>query len=293
MSKVAAYAQLIHLPDVIDDVRGAAVQMTYTISGLPHETLLGLGADGAIFSRPFGSGFFISDAGHVLTAKHVLDDIEDFAIDYRDEGQHFVGVGIAFPSLEGRGVQRRGTFRSIAFETVGTDDRHDLALIRVVRNPFAMPKQDRTSSQGQIFEPSVAMLETTRPRDGAPIAVSGYPLDQAALVSTAGHIATGWAVDIRNQLIPDGSGGYQSTDIADRYLADVQTNPGNSGGPAYSPDSGAVLGVLVGAILTPVIGDSSLRASANLAQLVPARYVVELAAQHGVIVRTLETTDSG
>jgi len=281
------YSQPVELPDAINQIRGAVVQITYTISGLSHEALEDLGADGAIFSRPFGSGFFISDRGHVVTAKHVLDDIEDFAIDNRDEGQHYVGIGVAFPNIEGHGVQRRGTFRSIAFDVVGTDDRHDLALLRLVRNPFAMSRQDRTSSQGQLLEPSLAVLDATRPRDGASAAISGYPLDQAALVTTAGHIASGWAVDIKNQLISDGAGGYEPTDIADRYLADIQTNPGNSGGPAYSLGSGAVLGVLVGAILTHVVGDSSLRSSANLAEVVPAQFVVELAAKHGVNVRTL------
>ena len=178
------------LPHVIDQIRGAIVQITYTIDGLSRETLLELGADGAVFSRPFGSGFFISDAGHVITAKHVLDGIEEFAISYADEGQHHVGIGVAFPNVEGPGVQHRGTFRSIRYKVVGTDDRHDLAFIQVAKNPFAMPKRQRTSTRGQILEPTVAVLDPTRPRDGTPAAVPGYPLDQAALVTTTGHIAS-------------------------------------------------------------------------------------------------------
>lgn len=281
------------LADVIDQIRGAIVQITYTISGLSHDTLLRLGADGAVFSRPFGSGFFVSDDGHVITAKHVLDEIENFAIDHREEGRHYVGVGVAFPNVEGNGIQRRGTFRSIAFETVATDDRNDLALIRVVRNPFKMSEYDRTSSQGQILSPSVAVLDTLRPRDGTAIAVSGYPLDQASLVTTSGHVASSWAVDIKNQLIRDGAGDYEPTDIADRYLADVQTNPGNSGGPAYSLDTGAVHGVLIQNMLTAIVGDSLLGVNANLAELIPAQCVAMFAAAHGVSVRTLTPAESG
>lgn len=275
----------MRLQEVIEEIRGSIVQVTYTISGLPHDTLDELGADGAVFSRPFGSGLFISDAGHVITAKHVLDEIDNFAIDYSGEGHHIVGVGLAYPNEEGEGVQWRGTFSVIKFDVVATDERNDLALLRLVRNPFLMSEQRRTSSHGQVLQPSAAVLDTTRPRDGTRAAVSGYPLDQAVLVTTAGHVASAWSVDITNQLIPDGAGGYGSTDITDRYLADIQTNAGNSGGPAYRVETGAVIGVLIKPLMTSVIGDSSLQTSANLAQLVPARYVADLATRNGVPIR--------
>lgn len=282
----------MRLQHVIDGIRGSVVQMTYTISGLPRDTLVELGADGAVFSRPFGSGFIISEEGHAVTAGHVLDGMAEFAAQYNAEGQHFMGVGLAFPNEEGDGVGRRGTFRCFRFEVVGTDERNDLALLRLEDNPFRLPEAQRTSSVGQILKPSVVCLNTTRPHDGAPAAVSGYPLDQATLVTTAGHVASAWSVDIKNQLIPDGAGGYLPTDIADRYLADIQTNPGNSGGPAYSVETGAVLGVLVGSLTTTAIGDASILASANLAELIPARYVVDLATRNDVRVRVAENVSA-
>jgi S1-C subfamily serine protease len=272
------------LNDVIDEIRGTVVQITYTITGLPHELLVELGADGAVFSRPSGSGFFISDAGHVITANQVIDEIKEFAIDY-PEGNHFIGVGLPFPNEERKGVGLRGTFRSIKFEVLDTDERNDLALLRPVDNPFAMPPQKRRSSRGQALEPSVAVLDESRPHEGVPVAISGFPLDQAALVTTAGHLASAWLVDIKGQLIPDGMGNYKPSDIADRYLADVQTNSGNSGAPAYLIESGHVIGVLKGALTTTVVGNDELRTSANLAELVPARYVAELAVRNQVVVR--------
>jgi hypothetical protein len=118
----------MRLCEAVDHIRGAVVQITYTVSGLAHETLVELGADGAVFSRPFGSGFFISDAGHVITAKHVLDEIDNFAIDYGEEGKHSVGVGLAFPNQEGEGIGHRGTFRAIAYEVVASSERHESGL---------------------------------------------------------------------------------------------------------------------------------------------------------------------
>lgn len=274
----------MQLQDVIAEVRGAVVQVTYTVTGLPREVLIELGADGAVFSRPFGSGFLISYAGHAITANHVIDEVKEFAIDY-PEGDHFVGVGLAFPNEEGEGVGLRGTFRSIKFDVLDTDERNDLALLRLVDNPFATTAQQRRSSHGQTLEPSVPVLDESRPHDGAPVAISGFPLDQAALVTTAGHIASAWSADIKDQLIPDGMGNYKPTDIADRYLADVQTNSGNSGAPAYLIDTGHVIGVHTGALTTPVVGNNELRTSANLGQLVPARYVADLAERNQVVVR--------
>jgi S1-C subfamily serine protease len=63
----------VELPDVVDQVRGFVVQLTYTISGLPHGRLTKLRAHGAIWSVPVGTGFVVSSDGWIITAKHVID----------------------------------------------------------------------------------------------------------------------------------------------------------------------------------------------------------------------------
>lgn len=276
----------MELPAAIEHVRGAIVQIIYTISDLPREVLEELGATGPVFSRPFGSGFLVSAAGYVITAKHVLDRIEDFAITYREDGKHYVGIGFAYPSEERNGVILRSNFRSIPFEVAGTDERNDLALLHVKANPFALPAPQRLSSQGQIFEPRVAVLDPGRPSDGTAVAVSGFPLDQPVLITTAGHVASAWAADVASDPSLDEGDDY-APDIADRFILDVQTNTGNSGGPAFELEGGAVIGVLINNLLTNLVGEHTLLGvNANRGELTPARFVIELMEQHGVAPAT-------
>jgi hypothetical protein len=115
----------MELADVIDTVRPCIVQIAYTITGLEEYRLQELNSRGAVYSKPVGSGFVLTDKGEIVTAKHVLDDIERFAARV-PEGGHIVGAGFAYPNAEGHGVRRRANFRIIKYEVVGTDDRNDL-----------------------------------------------------------------------------------------------------------------------------------------------------------------------
>jgi hypothetical protein len=69
-----------------------------------------------------------------------------------------------------------------------------------------------------------------RSRDGESVAVSGYPLQVASLVTTSGTLAPAWSSEIKN-VQPPGAPRGSRFQIADGYLADVAVNPGNSRGP--------------------------------------------------------------
>jgi S1-C subfamily serine protease len=284
----------MQFPDAIDKVRDSVVQITYTITGLGHARLKELGARGAIYSMPLGTGFVVSDKGYVVTAKHVIAATERMREDV-PEGNHIVGVGFAHPNTEGPAASWSRTFRVISYDVIGCDDRNDLALLRVRRNPFEMALDELQSSEAVVgLRPAAASLRISRPRDGTPIVVAGYPLGEAALVSTAGIIASGWSVDLRNMLVADGKGGYEPPDLADRYLADVQANGGNSGGPVCDVSDCGVVGVLVATHLTPIDGSGGLlHASADLALVIPSRYVAELADNHGVAWNDAESSQPG
>lgn len=249
----------VQLPDAIDQARGFVVQVTYTITGLPYSRLRQLDARGAVWSVPVGTGFVVSDAGWIITAKHVVDCLPTIQTQV-PEGQHIVGAGFAHQS------KLPGTFRVIKFDVVATDARNDIALLKLRTNPFTLREEERRSSSGDPIALGVAQLRTARPRDGTAIAISGYPLMESVLVTTAGSLASAWSVDFQDALAPDGQGGYKPADIADRYLADVQANPGNSGGPAYQLVDGAVIGMLVATRLTPVEGLLGVSTSADLVQ---------------------------
>jgi S1-C subfamily serine protease len=74
-------------------------------------------------------------------------------------------------------------------------------------------------------------------------------------------------------------------DIADAYLADVQANPGNSGGPTYRIADGAVIGVCIETRLTPTYHESGAPASlanAGLTVIRPSRYLTNLILSAGI-----------
>jgi S1-C subfamily serine protease len=276
----------MELPTAIDRVRPFVVQITYTITGLDRPRLQQLDARGAVWSVPLGTGFVVSEQGWVVTAKHVIDDITHVATDV-PEGNHIVGAGFAYPIGEHGRDADIGTFRVIKFDVLDVDARNDIALLKLRANPFQMTETDRRSSTGTTLPLGVAQLRLERPLDGAAIAISGYPLSEAVMVTTAGCVASAWSVDIAGALVPDGKGGYAPTDVVDRYLADAQSNPGNSGGPAYLTSDGAVVGMLRGSRLRPVVGHDTIQTSANLGVLIPSRYVAELAARHSVALNLI------
>ena len=268
----------MRLPQIIERARDSVVQITYTITGLPHEDLVRLGARGAVWSFPLGTGFVLNDDGYVVTAKHVVDAIAQTAADIPN-GRHLVGVGFNYPNREGSGLGHRGSFSVILFDTAATSERHDLALLKLRANPFRQSVEERTSSTGAVYTPRASQLATERPADGDPVAICGYPLREAVLVSTAGAVASAWSTDLRGVLRRAPNGGYEPVDVADRYLLDVQSNGGNSGGPVVRLADGAVIGLLVAGRLTTLHGAA---AHADLAVAIPAVLVAEFAEANGI-----------
>ena len=92
----------------------------------------------------------------------------------------------------------RGNFTYVASEVVERDERHDLALLRMVPNPF----DGEVLGEMPLTGDPVALLfkaaetDSNRTRDGDAIAVSGYPLRIPVLVTTGGLIASSWAFEI-------------------------------------------------------------------------------------------------
>ena len=274
------------LPDVIDAVRPSMVQITFTVSGLSEEELRRLGAKTA-HSGPLGTGFFINEDAYVVTAQHVIDDAREVSAQFPTAKVH-VGVGLAYPNS----ANMRANFNVVNFDLVDEDNRHDLALLKLRANPFRGEVGGGIVVADQPLEPlhGVPSIRTERPRDGDGIAVSGYPLGETVLVTNQGVVASSWSVEVdevAHPTIPTAT----IPKMRDIYLADVQSNPGNSGGPAYSSQDGAIVGVLVAGKLTSVVAEGQpavvhglwLSADAGLSLVVPAEYVVEMLDRNGVL----------
>ncbi len=148
-------------------------------------------------------------------------------------------VGLAHPNSP----NMRSNFTLCDFDIVSEDEANDVALLLLRQNPF----RGELSSGIVIGDQPVpllhgtAALDVTRPDEGIEVAVSGYPLSETALVTNSGILASAWAMNPSSQ---------------DIYLVDVETNPGNSGGPVYRISDGRVIGLCHGSKAAPVRDDS-------------------------------------
>ncbi len=271
------------LPDTIEAVRPCVAQVSATVFGLPEEELARYGTK-SVLSRPLGTAFVVSSDALVVTARHVLEAARALPGQFPNGSVH-VGIGLAYPNSE----NVRGNFNVVGYEVLEEDSRNDLALLRMDRNPLSGELITGISINDVPLEPlfGVARLRPERPRDGEPIAISGYPLGEPVLLTNAGIVASSWSVTVEHVADPSFPG-VTIPELRDTYLGDVQSNPGNSGGPVYASD-GSVIGVLVAGKLAPVIGGDQpavvdgvqLSADAGLSVIVPVQKVVDMLDKQG------------
>jgi S1-C subfamily serine protease len=213
---------------------------------------------------PLGTGFIVTTQGHVVTAKHVADALEaskprDAAGNLLPVSHQFLGVGLPGPNTP----NARANFLLVPAELVDVDALHDVALLKITVGGTLVPTK----------------LSPSRPEEGQPIAVSGYPLSNVVLVTTSGAVASSWSYG----LDPTSTG----LTISDWYTSDMRVNPGNSGGPVYSVATGAVIGVCVLSEQAPVqysdgakepvkIEGRFLAYNSGLSIFVPIKYAIEL-----------------
>jgi S1-C subfamily serine protease len=268
------------LTESVDHVRPCIVQVNFLATHLSQNLQSQLNRP--FVSSPLGTGFLVNSEGYVITANHVIDSGQQL-IQKIDAGQKQVYVGLALPNTE----NMRGNFSLVNFELVDKDERHDLALLKLRKNPFRGEVSSGIVVNGKevplLF--GIAILNTDRPKDGAYVAISGYPLGQTVLVTNAGWMATSWALDIKEIAASGAPEWFRMPDIADTYLADVEANPGNSGGPVYLGDNGSVIGVCVGSLGAPVWDEGGRHKpyySSGLTMVVPIRYAIDLLSKHGL-----------
>ena len=228
------------LPSAIAALRPAVVRIAHEISGLSPARIEELGGQGDAYARTPGTGILVDGEGHVVTARHVTSELLSLR-DRAPEGRHRFSVRLPHPVTE----TSRDAFREIPFEVVAEDARHDLALVKLRECPGARGGQEQ-----------LARFAGERPRDGPPVAASGFPLESSVLVTTHGVVASAWEAAVEE-------------DVADAYLLDLHLSPGLSGAPAYRVSDGAIIGVCV-----------SVRMS--LGVVVPSRYVTRFLSDHGI-----------
>jgi len=160
-------------------------------------------------------------------------------------------------------------------------------LLRLQRNPIRGQVHSGIviGEQEIPLVARVPVIDSSRPKEGLEIGISGYPLSESVLLTNSGHIASVWATDIADLHVPNAPEWFRLPDIVDRYLVDAEANPGNSGGPVYLVENASVIGICVATTPAPVrdqdgkpalIGGKTLFYSSGLTLVVPAQYIVEL-----------------
>lgn len=137
--------------------------------------------------KSYGSAFFISQDGYLLTNRHVVDDIKKVTVTLIDR-------------------------RELDADVVGTDERTDVALLKVKGDHY----------------PSLKPGDSDKLRVGEPVLAIGSPFGfdysaSAGIVSATSRSVTS-----------DGAVPFIQSDVA--------LNPGNSGGPLFN-QHGEVIGV--------------------------------------------------
>jgi S1-C subfamily serine protease len=254
----------VDLPDSIDVVRPSVIQIRMGIPGTHGD-------------RVIGTGFLVHKDGYALTARHVAE----FALSIQKENPEArLWAGLAIPNLESAHLTIRASFALLDLAVVEEDRRHDLALLRLSPNPFATGKPSGVARTAQGLAVNalfgLAQTDEARPRDGASVAVSGYPLNEPTLVTTSGCIASAWGTDVQEVQPPGAPAGFTIPDVKDSYLADVAVNPGNSGGPVYMTATAKVIGVCVAFRIASTQGGNPFSYNSGLSVVVPVTYGLAL-----------------
>jgi S1-C subfamily serine protease len=246
----------MRLPEAIDQARRSIVQIQ---------------AQGPAGGSTLGSGFLVTET-YVVTAKHVIDAVD------LGGGQTLI-VGFALPDVDTPELSVRGSFIGTNANVVDVNAEQDLALLSVP-GAAGLPAAIQIGDRAVHAYRTPARLSTSPLREGTAIAVSGYPLNEPSLVTTAGILASSFSLH------------EQGGGLRERYLADCTANPGNSGGPVYAVSDAAVVGVCVAGKLAPIVGGQGLHAAAGLTVIVPVQEVVALLERNGLAPAAPETRRS-
>ena len=112
------------LADAIEYIRPSIVQIAVLPSAAADGTQL----------KVLGTGFWVSENGLAMTARHVIEDAQRLMASLPESR---LVIGQSIPSITDPEFTIRGSFNYLGSEIVEEDPRHDIALIQAVQNPFA------------------------------------------------------------------------------------------------------------------------------------------------------------
>jgi len=195
-----------------------------------------------------GTGFVVGDGLHVLTNFHVLPEaidkakFETLAVFVREDGKE--------------------TLR--AAETVGQDEQHDVALLKIQGNPL----------------PALGLGNSDKVREGEVYAFTGYPIGVVLGLHPATH--RGMISAITPVAIPASRANQINKTLYDRlhdpfdvFQLDATAYPGNSGSPLYDSKTGHVVGI-INKVFVQESKENILSKPSGISYAIPIRYAESL-----------------
>ncbi len=199
-----------------------------------------------------GTGFVVGKGDLVITNAHVLPEVLP--------GGTQAALAVQTPKVSG-GVEPQ--LRSATL--LGLDRAHDLALLRV---------------DGAAL-PTLPLADGTPLREGAAVAIIGYPIGGALGFSPVTH--RGIVSSITAIALPaPSSQGLNPQAVRqlrqgsfDIYQLDATAYPGNSGSPVLDLATGQVVAV-INMVLTKGSKESAITHPSGISYAIPVRFVIEL-----------------
>ena len=203
-----------------------------------------------------GTGFVAGSGNTAITNAHVLPDAS--------ENQD--GVSLV---IQVRGARREWVMRGATL--LALDRVHDLALLRFDGAPV----------------PAMVIRDSDTVREGQSVAFTGFPIGGALGFSPVTHRGTVSSIvsaavpaPTARQLTEATIRGARAGDY-DVFQLDGTAYPGNSGGPLFDPDSGAVIGV-VNMVLLKGTREGALSQPSGISYAIPSKYVLQLLDRAGI-----------
>lgn len=197
-----------------------------------------------------GTGFVVGNGNMVVTNAHVLPQPADQDL----EATVVVHVRDAQDELNMRGAT-----------VLEVDRTHDLALLRI-DGPAA---------------PALALGDSNAVQEGQAVAFTGFPIGGALGFSPVTHRAT--ISSIAAAALPTANSQQLNAKTIrslrggsfDIFQLDGTAYPGNSGGPLFDPESGAVLGV-VNMVFVKGTREAALTHPSGISYAIPSRFVAQM-----------------
>lgn len=232
------------LPDTVAKIKPAVVLVgTYLATDNPRFKFL-------------GTGFVVDNGLRVVTNAHVALRVDTAA-----------PTG---PMLAVQVPSALGDWSLRAAKVLETNTQHDLALLHI---------------DGLPATATLSVAASDGIREGDDLAFMGFPIGGLLGFSSVTHRAT--VSSITTMALPSPTG-QQLSGRAIRSLRlepiqifqlDATAYPGNSGGPLFDPQTGAVVGVL-NMVLIKSTRESALSQPSGISYAIPSRYVLEMIARH-------------